>query len=399
MGEIFLAAGLQKLLKDNCGLDISAITAPYLDNVGNEPVNQFQSLKEEVILSKLRSEELRAANQLKLTEMKVAKEQHKLEQARKEEQPNFLVQRTETDLHSVTEIVSGTLPVAAASDAFTGSVEHEEAFHNLLDSLLNRVTLTLGRQGSGKTGTGFGLGEYLNARHELPFFLLGAPKEARLLLPDWIKIASRLSDIPNDCFILIDEFALKFLSLQFNSKENIDFREQIMLTRQRGWTVCACGQNSCDMDPTITRQATCVIFREPGLNQAMSERREIAPIAAKASEVFKKLPPEKRIGYAFVVDQGGFEGLIPCTLPAFWSEELSTIYGRGKIPSLANKSAGSIRGNTGQFRVPANVVSDEEILEFKTKTGYGIEKTAKELGCTTHRVRQCLKNHGVVKGE
>ncbi|MFC2031952.1 hypothetical protein ACFLUS_01050 [Chloroflexota bacterium] len=179
----------------------------------------------------------------------------------------------------------------------------------------------------------------------------------------------------------------------------MDFREQIMLARQRGWTVCACGQNSCDMDLTVTRQATCVIFREPSLSQSMCERPAIAPIAAKASEVFKKLPPEKRIGYAFVVDQGGFEGLIPCTLPAFWSEELSTIYGRGKIPSLVNKSNGNIRVNTGQFRVPANVVSDEEILEFKNKTGCGIEKTAKELGCTTHRVRQCLKNYEAKKGE
>ncbi|MFC2031951.1 hypothetical protein ACFLUS_01045 [Chloroflexota bacterium] len=148
-GEIFLVAGLQKLLKDDCGLDIAALTAPYLDNIGHEPVNQFQSLKEQAILSKLKSEELRAANQLKLTEMKVTKEQFKLEQARKEEQPNFLVQRTETDLHSVTEFVSGTLPVAAASDAFTGSVEHEEGIQNLLDSLLNRITLILGRQGSG----------------------------------------------------------------------------------------------------------------------------------------------------------------------------------------------------------------------------------------------------------
>jgi len=191
---------------------------------------------------------------------------------------------------------------------------------------------------------------------------------------------------------------LKFLSLQFNSKDNMDFREQIMLARQRGWTVCACGQNSCDMDPTITRQATCVIFREPGLNQA-NERREIAPIAAKASEIFKKLPPEKRIEYAFVVDQGGFEGLIPCTLPAFWSEELSTIYGRGKIPSLARKYTDNVRGNTGQFSVPTNLVSDDEIQAFMTKTGDGIEKTAKELGCTTHRVRQCLKNRGVVKSE
>lgn len=225
-GEIFLVAALRKTLKDDCGLDISALTKPYLGNIGNEPENQFQSLKEQAILSMLKSEELRAANQLKLTEMKVTKEQLKLEQAHKEEQQNFLVQRTETDLHSVTEIVSGTLPVAATSDAFTGSAENEEAVHNLLDSLLNRITLILGRQGSGKTGTGFALGEYFNARHGLPFFIFRAPKEARLLLPDWRKIASRLSDIPNDCFIFIDEFALKFLSLQFNSKDNMDFREQ-----------------------------------------------------------------------------------------------------------------------------------------------------------------------------
>jgi len=130
-GEIFLVAALHELIKDKCGLDIAALTAPYLGKVDNEPVNQFQSLKEQAILSKLKSDELRAANQLKLTDIRVIKEQFKLEQARKEEGQNFLVQRTETDLHSVTEIVSGTLPVAAASDAFVGSVEHEEASKDL----------------------------------------------------------------------------------------------------------------------------------------------------------------------------------------------------------------------------------------------------------------------------
>jgi len=131
----------------------------------------------------------------------------------------------------------------------------------------------------------------------------------------------------------------------------------------------------------------------------MSERREITPIAAKASNAFKKLPPEKRIGYAFVVDQGGFEGLIPCTKPTFWCEELSTMYGRGKVLPLSNKTTGSVRREASQSRVPGNLISDEEILVFRAKTGYGIEKTAKELGCTTHRIRQCLKNHGIGDGE
>lgn len=62
---------------------------------------------------------------------------------------------------------------------------------------------------------------------------------------------------------------------------------------------------------------------------------------------------------------------------------------------LANKFNGSVRRNAGQSKLTSNLISDKEILEFKTKTGYGIEKTAKELGCTTYRVRQCLKNNGV----
>ena len=88
-GEILLVAVLRRLIKDKCGLDIPALTAPYLNKASNEPVNNFKLLKEQSILSKMRSQELRAKSQLKLTEMKVDKERFKLDKHTKKNSNPF----------------------------------------------------------------------------------------------------------------------------------------------------------------------------------------------------------------------------------------------------------------------------------------------------------------------
>ena len=224
-----------------------------------------------------------------------------------------------------------------------------------------------------------------------PFYWLGIPKSTKRLLPSWITIVDSLEQCPNNCFILIDETGLQFLSLKFADKRNPDLRQQLMLCRQKNWTVVFCAQSSRDIDESIVRQSNCTIYKEPGLNAANSERRELRAQAIKATQIFKQISKEERQRVACVFDEN-FEGIIQCNLPSFWSEELSNAYGYLSSSDISGQNGIqrtylSTAGN--KSRLSSASVSDEEILELRRK-GYGYERISKTLGCTVYRVRQCL---------
>jgi len=224
------------------------------------------------------------------------------------------------------------------------------------------------------------------------FFWLAIPTWVQDFLPSWVRIVDRLEQCPNNCFILIDEAGLSFLSLHFADKRNVYLRQQLMLCRQKNWVVVFCVQSSRDIDDSILRALNWTVFKEPGLNTASTERGAIRDKALFASQAFKQIPKEDRLQLAYVFDEN-FEGFIQCSLPSFWSEELSNAYGYSNLPNINGR-----KGNQQLLSRPASdkepkrspdSVSDKEILELWQK-GYGYEKIAKILNCTVYRVRKCL---------
>jgi len=95
-----------------------------------------------------------------------------------------------------------------------------------------------------------------------------------------------------------------------------------------------------------------------------------------------------------VFDESGFEGFIRCSLPSFWSEELSTVYGRLNTAALdrRNRKNTGGRSDNSETKLLSVPVSDDEILALRRR-GFGIERISKALGCSTYRVRQCLAGH------
>lgn len=332
--------------------------------------------KQQADLIRAETQQLKAAEQLKLTEWKVAEKELQLEKT-KQKSIGVSIQRSEMALHVKTEVITGALELAATSNGLVVSEEQQEASQEWRESLAGRVISIYGKKGSGKSSTGAMLGEYMQAVFGTPFYWLGIPKWAQKLLPIWVRIVDSLKQCPNNCFILIDESGLQFLSLKFADKRNVDLRQELMLTRQKNRTIVFCAQSSRDVDASIVRLSNCTIYKEPGLNAANSERREIRPHAIKATQTFKQLPKEERQRVACVFDEY-FEGIIKCNLPIFWSEELSNAYGYVGSSEPRNKP-----------RLSSASVSDEEIRELKQK-GDGYERIAKTLGCTVYRVRQCL---------
>lgn len=352
--------------------------------------------KQQADLIRAQTQQLKASNQLKLTEWKVAEKELQIEKT-KQQSTGVSIQRTEMDLHVKTEVITGALELAANSGGLVVSDEQQEEYQEWQENLAGRVILILGKKGSGKSSTGAKLGEYMQAVFGTPFFWLGIPKSAQELLPSWVRIVDSLGQCPNDCFILIDESGLNFLSLKFADKRNIDLRQQLMLCRQKNWTLVFCAQSSRDIDESIVRQSNCTIYKEPGLNAAKSERREIQAQAIKATQAFKQVPKEERQRIACVFDEN-FEAIIQCNLPSFWSEELSNAYGLLGSSDISGQdgSQRTYRSAPGNKpRLSSASVSDEEILELRRK-GYGYERIAKTLGCTIYRVRQCLAGQGPV---
>jgi len=237
--------------------------------------------KQQVELARAKTQQLKAAGELKLTEIKVKEKEIQLEKARKQT-PSVSIQKTEMDLHIKTEVISGALELVADSGGVTGSAEQQEATKEWQNSLPRKIILVLGQRGSGKTATAAKFGEYVAAVFGLPVYWVAIPEWAREILPSWIKIVDLIEKVPNNCFVLIDETGLAYLSLNFASKHNVALRQMLMLSRQKNWTVVFCGQSSRDMDESIVRQANTVVFKEPGLNPT-SERPEIRPKAILAN--------------------------------------------------------------------------------------------------------------------
>jgi hypothetical protein len=313
--------------------------------------------------------------ELKLMELRLVGKQAQLEKGAR--QPGTVSVQTEVDVNVNTNVVVGALEVIASPGGLVVPAEQQAAYDDWQYNLSGQVIVTLGKRGSGKSALAAKLGEFMQAVFGVPVFWLGIPETAQPLLPSWVRIVDSLAKCPNDCFILVDESGLNFLSLEFAGKKNVELRRQLMLCRQRQQTIIFCAQSSRDVDESIIRQCNTTIFKEPPLFAPDNERSEIRPKALKASQMFKQIPKGERINVAYVFDEN-FEGPIKCSLPTFWSEELSTAYGNRQLTP-----------HSRMVKPRYKEVTDSEIIKL-WEQDYGYESISRKLNCSNYRVRKCL---------
>jgi hypothetical protein len=116
-------------------------------------------------------------------------------------------------------------------------------------------------------------------------------------------------------------------------------------------------------------------------------------MAKKAAAVFKEIPQGEKRESAYVFDDD-FTGIIKCTLPSFWSEDLSHVYAHFDLASMQQQAVKSqqLQKVVVQETKLLDVASlDKQILELR-RQGNGIEKIARTLGCSVWRVRKCLES-------
>jgi len=388
IGNQIVTLGIRKISKD---------VARLLGLGGISVADEIQLQRLRLSVTKQEGDTIRATmlgeRQLKLLDMRIEQKELDMQRAMQrleDAQAQSLVVGPQLR----TEVISGALEVTADPGGLIGSGEEAEGYTAWLDSCQDgKVILILGRRGSGKTALGAKLAEFAMAKYRMPVYWIGLPEEARGLLPHWITMADSPTQCPVGCFAVIDEGGLNFLSLAFATDQNRLLRALLMLCRQRHSSMVVAVQSSRDLEYSVVRQADSIIFREPGMHQPDSERVDVRVMAKKAALAFKEMPKDEKIESAYVFDDN-FTGIIKYTLPSFWSEDLSHVYAHFNLANMQQQVAqrNELQRVVVQEAKLLNEASlEKEIMELR-RQGYGIEKIARTLGCSTWQVRKCLGN-------
>jgi len=189
------------------------------------------------------------------------------------------------------------------------------------------VVLLLGGRGGGKTALGFRLLELF--RYKLTPYVIGLPSQCAHLLPDWIGIEERLEDVPSGSISLVDEAYLSNHARNWAKAESNDLCRLLNLSRQHDRTIIFIAQQGRQINLDIASSPNVIVFKNPGMLQAKFERPALRQIVAEAKLAFEtKSGDQKRWSYVYSPDVG-FSGMVENSLPTFWNQKLSRMYGQG----------------------------------------------------------------------
>ena len=190
------------------------------------------------------------------------------------------------------------------------------------------VVLILGGRGKGKSALGYRILEYhrWGARK---IYVVGLPKEARKILPDWIGMVACLDDAPVNSIVLVDEAYIPYHARSGTTVEAKAMSRAINLSRQREQTIIFVTQESRQIDKNIVSSPNLVVYKDPSMLQLKFDRRELKELATQANQAFTTISGDKR-KWSFAYDQDNdFTSLIENSLPTFWNEKLSHVFAAG----------------------------------------------------------------------
>lgn len=241
------------------------------------------------------------------------------------------------------------------------------------------VVLIVGKRGSGKSGLGYRLLEL--HRYEQTPYVVGIPKQAERLLPDWIGIAQELRDIPPGSIVLVDEAYITYHSRESLQMQSREMSRIVNLSRQRNLTLIFVTQEARQVDKNITSQANVIVFKEPAILQVRFDRPEFNDIATQAKLAFSKISGDKRMWSYVYSPDADFLGLLENSLPTFWSSELSHAFASAepllgrrlakKVSKGDRKSkAKELRQNGYSYRQIASILGIHEATAYNYVNDY-----------------------------
>lgn len=196
------------------------------------------------------------------------------------------------------------------------------------------VVLILGKRGSGKSVLGYRLLELF--RYGLVPYVLGLPRQAHRLLPEWIGHVTSLEDVPAKSIVLIDEAYLRF-----HSRESLAATSRLMsrilnLSRQRQQTLVFVSQEARQVDRNIASSASVVVFKDLAMLQPQFDRAELNKLAARAGQAFQSVKGDRKAWSYVYSPDADFQGLLENCRPSFWSSKLSRAFAAGgEVPGTS----------------------------------------------------------------
>jgi DNA-binding CsgD family transcriptional regulator len=186
------------------------------------------------------------------------------------------------------------------------------------------VVLVLGKRGSGKSALGYRLLELF--RYVATPHVVGVPRSARSLLPDWIGIAPSLEDVPPKATALVDEAYLAYHARGSMAAEARAMSQLLNLSRQREQTLVFVSQEARQVDRNIASSANVVVFKDLGMLQLEFDRPEMNKLAGQAKEAFSTVQGDRR-RWAFVyAPDADHVGMLENEVPTFWKPSLSHLF-------------------------------------------------------------------------
>ena len=314
-----------------------------------------------------------------LNAVAVAKERKRLEQAAIQSQASQQA-TTPSAVTQLAELISsGQLPSApapsqslAAPDVGPDARWREVIVHP-------SVVLVVGKRGSGKSALAYRLLELF--RYRLTPYVVGAPSQARRLLPEWIGIVPDLDNLPHDSIAVVDEAYMSFHSRRSMAEESRAMSQNVNLSRQRNQTLIFVSQEARQVDRNIASAANVVVFKELGMLQQDFDRPELRRLVGQASEALETVQGERR-RWAYVYSpDADFLGLVENQLPTFWKPALSRLFASGDTP-------GSVR----RVRKLSPRERAARAKELRVK-GCSYSQIAQELGVSKPAVLNYLKGY------
>jgi hypothetical protein len=240
------------------------------------------------------------------------------------------------------------------------------------------VVLILGKRGGGKSALGYRLLEHL--RWTAKVYVIGLPKEARALLPDWIGMAASLEDVPAKSIVLVDEAYLPYHSRASMATGARTMSQLINLSRQREQTLIFVSQEARQVDRNIASSANVIIFKDLGLLQLKFDRPELNDWAIQAREKFATVKGDKRQWSFVCAPDAGFVDLVSNSLPSFWREKLSRIFAAAGEPVA---------------RAPKKMPRSQRIERARelSRQGFSQGQIAKLLGVSKPTVKNYLEDY------
>lgn len=205
------------------------------------------------------------------------------------------------------------------------------------------VDLILGMRREGKTGLAHKMGEDMNHKYGIPVMVHLPPAvppalrtEIQKMLPNYMKVTTRMTDWEKDSGVIYDETSQSAHARRTQSGDAVELDNLIGVSGQRNQNLIFICHHTKKLDPNIVREVNKIIWKRPSYGYQLFERDELTEFTMKAFDFFedirrgRKLTPAVRLllkKHALVLNMDEFEfNSIENKLPKHWSEKLSCLF-------------------------------------------------------------------------